>query len=272
MRGSAPEGVGLVAVEPHRRSRGRGTGSGRPVTATGRRAPSSVCCSLHRRDRARDAAAASYPGPHPLSSPRRHLRGTHSNHCSAPYSSYRSTSVNPSRRASPLARSWAVRVRSTTRSPGSAAANQPRTATQAGGVTLPPRLGEEQVTEFDLPGDRTDLAPVLGVPPVERDHADHRAFELDHEGAGPPSGYLGHRPFEFGVRAGAAEVGAHLGRGEQLDEPRAVPRLGLAEHEPLGGDRGRRPGDGPELSHTDHADEGYRAGARPVSRSCADHP
>ena len=41
----------------------------------------------------------------------------------------------------------------------------------------------------------------------------------------------------------------HLWRRQQLDERRTVAGLGLTEHEPLGPDRLRRPGDGSELSH-----------------------
>jgi hypothetical protein len=41
----------------------------------------------------------------------------------------------------------------------------------------------------------------------------------------------------------------HLRRGEQFDERRTVPDLGLTEYEPLGPDRRRGPGDGSELSH-----------------------
>lgn len=37
----------------------------------------------------------------------------------------------------------------------------------------------------------------------------------------------------------------------QLDDRSAVPGLGLAEYEPLGLDRGRRPGDGSKFSHAD---------------------
>jgi hypothetical protein len=53
------------------------------------------------------------------------------NHCSAPYSSNRSTSVNPSFAASRIEGSLAVWVQSTTGSPGSAAANQASAAAQA---------------------------------------------------------------------------------------------------------------------------------------------
>lgn len=50
------------------------------------------------------------------------------NHCSAPYSSNRSTSVNPSFAARRNERSLAVWVQSTTGSPGSAPTNQPSAA------------------------------------------------------------------------------------------------------------------------------------------------
>ena len=59
---------------------------------------------------------------------RRHLTP---NHCSAPYSSNRSTSVNPSFAARRIERSLAVWVQSTTGSPGSASANQSSAAAHA---------------------------------------------------------------------------------------------------------------------------------------------
>ena len=62
-------------------------------------------------------------------------------------------------------------------------------------------------------------------------------------------GSPGHRALELVTRSGATEVGAHLWRGQQLDDRRTVPGLGLTEHEPLGPDRLRRPGDGPQVCH-----------------------
>lgn len=62
-------------------------------------------------------------------------------------------------------------------------------------------------------------------------------------------GRPGHLALKLVTRPGAAEVGVHLWRRQQLDERRTVPSLGLAEHEPLGPDRARWPGDGSELSH-----------------------
>lgn len=48
-------------------------------------------------------------------------------------------------------------------------------------------------------------------------------------------GRPGHLALKLVTRPGAAEVGVHLWRRQQLDERRTVPSLGLAEHEPLGG-------------------------------------
>ena len=60
------------------------------------------------------------------------MTGDHTpNHCSAPYASNRSTSVNPSFAARRIERSLAVWVKSTTGSPGSAPANQPSAAAHA---------------------------------------------------------------------------------------------------------------------------------------------
>ncbi len=64
-----------------------------------------------------------------------------------------------------------------------------------------------------------------------------------------PLGRSGHLALELVPRPGATEVGAHLWRGQQLDDRRPVPGLGLAEHQPLGPDRLSRPGDGPQVSH-----------------------
>jgi hypothetical protein len=47
----------------------------------------------------------------------------------------------------------------------------------------------------------------------------------------------------------AADVGANLRRGEQLDHDRTVLRLGLAQHEPLGPDRRGWPSDRFQLRH-----------------------
>jgi hypothetical protein len=58
------------------------------------------------------------------------------NHCSAPYSSHRSTSVNPSFAARRTGRSLAVWVQSTTGSLGSTAANQSSAADEFGGPVL----------------------------------------------------------------------------------------------------------------------------------------
>ena len=52
-------------------------------------------------------------------------------HCSAPQASNRSTSVNPSFAASRIEPAFAVWVASTTGSPGSSPANQPRAAVHA---------------------------------------------------------------------------------------------------------------------------------------------
>ncbi|KOU29071.1 hypothetical protein ADK53_32935 [Streptomyces sp. WM6373] len=99
---------------------------------------------------------------------------------------------------------------------------------------MSPRLGQEQVTELGLPGLGADVPPALDVAWVQRDHADHRSGAFDHETAGTSARHFGHRTLQFVAGPGAADVGAHLGRGEQLDERRAVPGLGRAEHEPFG--------------------------------------
>ena len=79
--------------------------------------------------------------------------------------------------------------------------------------------------------------------------ADHRPAEIDCEKAGVPPGRTGHLALKLVTRAGTAEVGVHLGRGQQFDERRTVPRLGRTEHEPFGPDRLRRPGDGSQVCH-----------------------
>jgi len=56
------------------------------------------------------------------------------------------------------------------------------------------------------------------------------------------------RVLELVTRSRATDVGAHLWRGEQLDDRRTVAGFGLTEHEPLRPDRGRWPRDGFELS------------------------
>ena len=90
----------------------------------------------------------------------------------------------------------------------------------------------------------------------EQDLADHRPVEIDDEKARPPLGRLGHLALKLVTRPGAAEVGVHLRRGQQLDERRTVPGLGLAEHEPLGPDRLRRPGDGRQVGHAGRLADG----------------
>jgi hypothetical protein len=82
----------------------------------------------------------------------------------------------------------------------------------------------------------------LCVAAVERDDADHRSVEIDHEKPRAPCGHLGHRALELVTRSRATDIGAHLWRGEQLDDRRTVPGLGFTEHEALGPDRGRWPG------------------------------
>jgi len=115
-----------------------------------------------------------------------------------------------------------------------------------GGVPESPRLWQEQVAELGLPGSSRRTVPRCSV---ERDRADHRSVEIDYEMAGAPLRRLRHRALELVTRSRATEVDAHLWRGEQLDERRTVPGLGLAEHEPLGPDRGRRPSDGSQVCH-----------------------
>jgi hypothetical protein len=109
-----------------------------------------------------------------------------------------------------------------------------------------------------LPGSSRRTVPRCSP---ENDVADHGSVEIDHEKAGAPLGRPRDLALKLVTRPGAAEVGAHLRRGQQLDERRTVPGLGLTEHEPLGPDRGRRPGDGSELSH------GGQSTARPPGRS-----
>jgi len=89
----------------------------------------------------------------------------------------------------------------------------------------------------------------LWVAPVERDDADHRPVEVDHEEARAPPGHLRHRALELVTRTRTTDVGAHLGGGEQLDDRRTVPGLGLTEHEALGPDRGRWPSGGFQICH-----------------------
>lgn len=113
------------------------------------------------------------------------------NHCSAPYSSNRSTWVNPSFAATRIERSLAVWVLSTTGSLGCAPANQSSAAAHASaGVPASPCLRQEHVAEIDLPGIRTHATRMVCVRPVERDRADHRSVEIDHEKARPPPGRL----------------------------------------------------------------------------------
>lgn len=85
--------------------------------------------------------------------------------------------------------------------------------------------------------------------PPEQDLADHRSVEINDETPRPSLGHPGHLALKFVTRPGAAKVGVHLWRGQQLDECCTVPGFGLSEHEPLGVDRDRRPGDGSEFSH-----------------------
>jgi len=61
----------------------------------------------------------------------------------------------------------------------------------------------------------------------EQDLADHRPVEINDETPGPPLGRPGHLALKLVTRPGAAEVGVHLRRRQQLDERRTVPGLGL---------------------------------------------
>ncbi len=85
--------------------------------------------------------------------------------------------------------------------------------------------------------------------PAENDLADHGSVEIYREKAGAPPECHGHLALDLVTRPGATEVGAYLWRGEQLDDRRTVPGLGLTEHEPFCPDRLRRPGDGPQVCH-----------------------
>jgi hypothetical protein len=117
-----------------------------------------------------------------------------------------------------------------------------RRRARLGGIPESPRSRQEHVAEIDLP--RGSRATVLRCSP-EQDLADHRPVEINDETPGPPLGHPGQLALKLVTRPGTAEVGVHLWRRQQLDERRTVPGLGLAEHEPLGLDRGRWPGDGP---------------------------
>lgn len=171
--------------------------------------------------------------------------GVHSpNHCSAPNSLNRSTSVNPNFSARRIARSLAEGGEHHRYAGEGAVEPIEDRRARLGGVPVSPRLRQEQIAELGQAGFGTGAARALPVAPVEGDHADHRSVAFDHEEAGAPSGRIGHRTLEVVARSRATDEGAHLRRGEQLDERRAVPGLRLAEHEPFGPYRGRGPGQG----------------------------
>ena len=115
-----------------------------------------------------------------------------------------------------------------------------------GGVPVSPCPRQEQVAELGLPGSSRRTVP---RGPAENDLADHGSAKIGDEKAGTRLGRPGHFALELVTRPGATEVGADLWRGQQLDERRPVPGLGLTEHEPLGPDRLRRPGDGSQVGH-----------------------
>lgn len=193
-------------------------------------------------------AWAGTPGRVPSQTQLDGVTGDHMpSHCSAPHASNRSTSVNPSSAARRIEPTLAVWVASTTGSPGSAP-HEPAECRRArlGGVPESPRPRQEQVAEIGLPhGSR---ATVLRCSP-EQDLADHRPVEINDEAPGPPLGRPGHLALKLVTRPRAAEVGVHLQRGEQLNERRTVPGLGLSEHEPLGPYRLRRPSHGSQIFH-----------------------
>jgi hypothetical protein len=72
---------------------------------------------------------------------------------------------------------------------------------------------------------RTDPIRRPDVASQEHDRADHRSVAFDHEIARVPPGHLRRLALEFVTLPMAADVPAHLGRREQLDERRAVPGL-----------------------------------------------
>jgi hypothetical protein len=51
-----------------------------------------------------------------------------------------------------------------------------------------------------LPGIRTDMTRTLCVAPIERDHADHRSVEIDHEKSEAPPGHVRHGALELSTR------------------------------------------------------------------------
>ena len=101
---------------------------------------------------------------------------------------------------------------------------------------------------------RIDHSGQLNAPfgPTQR----ARPVEIDHEKARAPPGHLRHRALELVTGSRATDIRAHLWRGEQLDDRRTVPGLGLTEHEALGPDRGRRPSDGSQVCHARRLTEG----------------
>ena len=122
--------------------------------------------------------------------------------------------------------------------------------TRLGGVTASPRARQEQVAQLRLPTLGHDVPGTLGVAPVDGDHADHPSVEVDDEQAGASPRLRRDHPLQLVARLRSPEVRTHLRRGVQLDHDRAVPGLGLTEHEPLGPDRVGWPGvEGPELTH-----------------------
>jgi hypothetical protein len=154
--------------------------------------------------------------------------------------------VNPSFAARRIERALAVWVKSHRLARKLAGKPAECRRARLGGVPESPRLRQEQVAEHGLPGSGRDAEP---VGPLENDLADHGPVEIDCEKAGVPLGRPGRLVLKLVTRPGATEVGANLWRGQQLDERRTVPGLGLTQHQPLGPDRPRRPRDRSQVSH-----------------------
>jgi len=107
------------------------------------------------------------------------------NHCSAPYSSNRCTSVNPQLRRKAHRAVVGGLGAQHHRSLGSAPSNQSSVPTQASAartrVPTPPAGTCSRARP--LPGIRKDVTRTFCVAPVERDRPDHRSVEIDHEKA-----------------------------------------------------------------------------------------
>src|SRR5690606_26957304 len=115
------------------------------------------------------------------------------------------------------------------------------------GVPVAPDVRQEQVAELDPA--RRARGLVLAVVGVERDQPDHVAVAVHHEVSRASLRHGGHRPLDLLARQRPAEVGVDLRRGVQLHHHVAVGGVGLAQQQPLGPDRRRRPRDASEVYH-----------------------